>query len=110
MGPIDRTLSGATRSGQSGPWSNSNEGVLHIPQCFSIRLFDVISKTLVGENLIPQHRSISLLCFVYTSFHDEEVYGQIFLSSVLQEIFAYILLLFFFQYCVKFILRELPHV
>ena len=30
--PIDRTLSGATTPGQSGPGSDGNEGVLHIPQ------------------------------------------------------------------------------
>ena len=29
---IDWTLSGATTPGQSGPGSNGNEGVLHIPQ------------------------------------------------------------------------------
>ena len=29
--PIDRTLSGATTPGQSGPGSDGNEGVLHIP-------------------------------------------------------------------------------
>ena len=29
---IDRTLSSATTPGQSGPGSNGNEGVLHIPQ------------------------------------------------------------------------------
>ena len=34
--PIDRTLSGTTTPGQSGPGSNGNEGVLHIPQSFSI--------------------------------------------------------------------------
>ena len=28
---IDRTLSGATTPGQSGPGSDDNEGVLHIP-------------------------------------------------------------------------------
>ena len=33
---IDRTLSGSTTLGQSGPGSNSNEGVLHIPQWSSI--------------------------------------------------------------------------
>ena len=32
MWPIDRALSGATIPGQSGPGSNVNEGVLHIPQ------------------------------------------------------------------------------
>ena len=34
--PIDRTLSGTTTLGQSVPGSNSNEGVLHIPQSSSI--------------------------------------------------------------------------
>ena len=29
---IDSTLSGASTPGQSGPGSNDNEGVLHIPQ------------------------------------------------------------------------------
>ena len=33
--PIDRALSGATTPGQSGPGSDGNEGVLHIPQSFS---------------------------------------------------------------------------
>ena len=36
ISPIDRTLSGATTPGQSGPGSNSNEGVLCIPQSSSI--------------------------------------------------------------------------
>ena len=31
-GQLDRTLSGATTLGQSGPGSNGNEGVLRIPQ------------------------------------------------------------------------------
>ena len=34
--PIDRTLSGATTPGQSGPGSDGNEGVLRIPQNSSI--------------------------------------------------------------------------
>ena len=34
--PIDGTLSGATTLGQSGPGSNGNEGVLHIPQSSSV--------------------------------------------------------------------------
>ena len=33
---MDRALSGATMRGQSGPGSNGNEGVLHIPQGPSI--------------------------------------------------------------------------
>ena len=34
--PIDMTLSSATTSGQSGPVSDGNEGVLHIPHSSSI--------------------------------------------------------------------------
>ena len=34
--PIDRTLSGATTTGQSGPGSNGNERVLNISQSSSI--------------------------------------------------------------------------
>ena len=34
--PIDRTLSGATTPSQSGPGSDGNEGVLRIPENFSI--------------------------------------------------------------------------
>ena len=52
---MDRTLSGANSLGQSGPGSNGNKGVLHIPQNFSItiRLFNVISKTLVEQRSYP---------------------------------------------------------
>ena len=34
--PIDRILSGPTTLGLSGPGSDGNEGVLHIPQSSSI--------------------------------------------------------------------------
>ena len=34
--PIDRTLSGATTLGQSGPGSDGNKAVLRIPQSSSI--------------------------------------------------------------------------
>ena len=34
--PIDWTLSGATNPGQSGPWCDSNKGVLRILQSSSI--------------------------------------------------------------------------
>ena len=34
--PTDRTLSGSSTPGQSTPRSGGNEGVLHIPQSFSI--------------------------------------------------------------------------
>ena len=60
--PIDRTLSDASTSSQSGPGSDCNECVLHIPQrsnitgAPTIRLF-VISRTLVrGADIPPQQR------------------------------------------------------
>ena len=34
--PIDRARSGATTQGQSGPGSDSNEGILRVPQSSSI--------------------------------------------------------------------------
>ena len=36
IGPIDRTLSGATTHAKCGPGNDCNEGVLHIPQSSSI--------------------------------------------------------------------------
>ena len=33
---MDRTISDATTPGQSGPGSDANEGVVRIPQSFSI--------------------------------------------------------------------------
>ena len=50
------TLSGATTLSQGGPGSDGSDGVLSIPQSFSItgaftiRLFSVISRTLIGES------------------------------------------------------------
>ena len=52
-------LSGATTPDQSGPGSDGNEGVLRIPpklqHCWNltIRLFSVISRTLVGGMSYP---------------------------------------------------------
>ena len=70
--PIDKTLSGATTPGQSGPGNDGNEGVLRIPQTSSIsglhsskhqnycslniRLFNAISRTLDGEWGLPLYR------------------------------------------------------
>ena len=54
---IDRALSVATTPGQSEPGNNSNEGMLCIPKSSSItgnltiRLFSVISWTLVGREV-----------------------------------------------------------
>ena len=46
---IDRTLSGATTLDQSGPESNGNEGVLHIPQSSRI------SGAWPSDCLLPGH-------------------------------------------------------
>ena len=40
--PIDRALSGATTTGQSGPGCNSNEGVLRIPQSSRITHYQIV--------------------------------------------------------------------
>ena len=51
---VDRTLSGATTPGQNGPGNNGNEvGNLHFPKLWhyeslTIKLFSVISRTLIG--------------------------------------------------------------
>ena len=71
---IESTLSGASTQGKSGPGNNGNEGVLHIPQrssiqlhntiyiswqryenyrSLTIRLFNVIFRTLVGGRGLP---------------------------------------------------------
>ena len=49
---MDRTLSGVTTPGQSGPRSNSNEGLAYVPQICKAGIlpsdgFKVISRTLV---------------------------------------------------------------
>ena len=54
--PIDRTLSRATSSGQSGPESDDNEGVRIPPKHYwspTIRLLNVLSgHSLVGESYL----------------------------------------------------------
>ena len=56
---IDNTLSSATTLSPSGPGSNGNEGVLHIPPklqhywSLTIRLFSVIYRTLIGGGVLP---------------------------------------------------------
>ena len=61
--PIDRTLSGATTLGQSGPGSDANEEVLCIPQSSSITgasptdgLMSYSEHSLVRESY-PQQKS-----------------------------------------------------
>ena len=61
--PIDRTLSGATTWSQSGLGSNSNEGVLYIPQSSktgSLPLDGLVSylRHSLGGSLTPLQRCI----------------------------------------------------
>ena len=64
--PTDRTLSGATTPGQSGPGCNGTEGVLRIPPKFqhfwdlTIRLFNVIPRKLVGWGGLTPLQTCSL--------------------------------------------------
>ena len=56
--PIDRTQSGVTTLGQSGPESNGSEKVHYIPQIptdwsLAIRWFNVTFRTLVGGSFTP---------------------------------------------------------
>ena len=67
--PIDRTLSGVTNSAQSGPGSNSNEGVFRILQSCSITeastsdyLASYTEHSL--RNLTPLHRWASNAFYV----------------------------------------------
>ena len=71
--PIDRTLSGATTTGLSGPGSNSNEGILHILQSSCIT-GDSPSDCLVsyaghslGEGLTPLQRSRQCILQPYST-------------------------------------------
>ena len=53
---IDRTLSAATTPGQSGPGSNGNEGVFHIPQSsrnIGTSSSDCIQDTRWGSWVLP---------------------------------------------------------
>ena len=59
IGPIDRTLSGGSTSGQNGPGSDGNEGVLRIPQSYwnnIIRSFSAI--LLVVSNPSTEKQSV----------------------------------------------------
>ena len=50
--PIDRTLSGATIPGQSGPGNNGNKGVLPIPKSSSTTTETSVSECLVLYHLL----------------------------------------------------------
>ena len=66
IGPIDRTLSGATTLGQSGPGSNGNEEVFHIPEAVAL--------------LEPQHQMV--LCHIQDTLREGR--GLIFLQRYSQ--------------------------
>ena len=86
--PIDRTLSSTTSPGQSGPGSEDNEGVFHVPQSSRIIgaspfwLYSVISKTLVGEVL-------SLCRDADGVFYSPQPTGPFYLIGILDIITAY---------------------
>ena len=64
--PIDRTLSDATTWDQSGPGSNGNKGVLHIPQISKTgasQLNDLMSfpeRSLVVGSLTPMQNAVGV--------------------------------------------------
>ena len=58
---IDMTLSSTTTPGQSRPGNDGNKGVLPFSQS-SIRLFSVISRTLVGEILSLCRDAVGVFC------------------------------------------------
>ena len=77
--PIDRTLSGATIPGQSGPGSNGNEGVLRILQSSSITgisqsdcLVSYTGHWLGGGFLIPLQNAQSGGAVEYTDCFSAE--------------------------------------
>ena len=65
---IDRTLSGATTPGQSGPGSDGNEGVLRIPQSSNI------TGTSPSDYLVSL-TGHSLGRFLYPSVEKQSVYS-----------------------------------
>ena len=63
--PIDRTLSGATTPGQSGPGSDGNEGVLHIPH--SSRLTGAPPSDCLGHSLGESYSSAEKQSVYFTA-------------------------------------------
>ena len=66
--PIDRALSGTTTPDQSGPGSNDNEGVLHIPQ---------ISKAGVSQSACLVSYPGHSLVGCYPSAEMQSVYSKV---------------------------------
>ena len=63
--PLDETLTGTTIMNKSGPKSNINDGVLHIPQRFRM-------KTSPADGLVsyPRHAEVQL---VYSTISADRV-------------------------------------
>ena len=59
--PIDKTLSGATTQGQSGPGNDGKERVLHIPQSSSI------TETSPSGHLLEESYSSAVMQLVYSA-------------------------------------------
>ena len=74
--PIDKTQSGATTSGQSGPGIDGNEGILHIPQSSKTRaspsdcLVSCLGHSL-GKESYPSAKIQSVYLFYCSSWIDQ---------------------------------------
>ena len=86
---INRTLSGTTTLGQSGPGSDGNKGILDNPQSFNIywklviRLFSVIFRTLVGGGFTPLQRCC--WCILQPQLTRLEEFGEIRINYLKEE-------------------------
>ena len=79
--PIDKTLSGALTTGQSGPGSNDNEGILCIPLSSSIT--EVLPSdylvSYTGHSLIESYPSSEAMSVNFTTPADREKWFQVLL-------------------------------
>ena len=84
--PIHRTLSGATTSGQSEPWSDDNEEVLHIPQssritgasssdCSVLYPGHMLGKSYhnAGMQFVYSTAPVDLVCFGFMAYQPLQV-------------------------------------
>ena len=97
--PIDRTLLGATTPGQSGPGSDGNEGVLHIPQSSSITgasssdcLMSYL-RHLIREGLTPLQRCNVSYNRSQLGYHRSDFHVVVKLSITIHALSVYVLVL-----------------
>ena len=107
---IDRTLSGATTTGQSGPGSDSNEGVRHISQSSTITgispsdcFVSYIRHSLAG--VLPLFRG-AVSVFYSPSRQGKSNFGVKWLSNDLVPHWAYILFMWRFHFELNFGLKR----